>query len=93
MKIEMVRFLAVLFGILFSACTATVRTVPPVRTEVIPVAPSARHVWVPGRYVWRGGYVWQPGFYQVVPRGRATYVPGYWRPAGRRYVWVPGRWR
>ncbi len=50
---------------LLSSCVATVRTPPPpARVEVVPVAPSPRHVWVPGHYVRRGrDYIWVNGFY------------------------------
>ncbi len=56
---------------LFSSCVATVRTPPPpARVEVVPVAPSPRHVWVPGHYVRRGrNYIWVNGYY-AVNRGR-----------------------
>ncbi|MBE9461850.1 YXWGXW repeat-containing protein [Dyadobacter sp. UP-52] len=38
---------------------------PPARVEVIPVAPSPRHVWVPGNYRWkRNKYVWHEGRYR-----------------------------
>lgn len=51
----------------FSGCVATVRPPrPPARVEVVPVAPSPRHVWVPGHYVRRGrNYIWVDGFYSL----------------------------
>ena len=43
---------------------------PPPRVEIVPVAPSPRHVWVKGHYVKRGrNYVWVGGRY-VNRRGR-----------------------
>jgi len=37
---------------------------PAPRVEVIPVAPSPRHVWVKGHYIKRGhNYVWVGGHY------------------------------
>lgn len=79
-----------------SSCTRTVvRTgPPPPRTEVVAVAPSPRHVWVPGHYAYRGrGYRWIPGHYRVAPRRYRTWVPGYWRQAPRGHVWVEGHWQ
>ncbi|RYZ37428.1 MAG: hypothetical protein EOP49_31725 [Sphingobacteriales bacterium] len=44
---------------------------PPPRVEVIPVAPSPRHVWVKGHYVQRGHrQVWVKGRYVVTRRAR-----------------------
>jgi hypothetical protein len=37
---------------------------PPAPTEFITPAPNSRAIWVPGRWVWKGGrrgYVWVPG--------------------------------
>ena len=67
---------------------------PPVR-EVIGVAPSHRHAWVPGYHRWEGGaYVWVPGHWAVRPRARARWSPGHWERGGRRgWYWVEGRWR
>ena len=80
---------------LFSACTATATTqVPRARVEVIPVAPSARHVWIPGHYIRRGrNYIWVNGFYQVAPPRYTAWAPGYWRQSRRGPVWIEGRWR
>jgi len=39
---------------------------PPRRAEYIPVAPSPRHVWTPGRWEWRQDrrqHVWAPGYW------------------------------
>ena len=56
--------------IAFSAASCARRVVvvkpPAPRVEVIPVAPSPRHVWVKGYYKPRGRhYVWVPGHYVV----------------------------
>lgn len=51
------------------------------------------HIWIEGRWNWRGGqWVWADGYYE---RERVGYVyaPGRWeRRGGRRHVWVEGRW-
>lgn len=69
---------------LFSACTATATTqVPRARVDVIPAAPSARHVWIPGHYVRRGrNYIWVNGFYRAIRPGHR--VTGS-NPAGDRF--------
>ena len=41
---------------------------PPLRTEVITVAPSPRHVWVPGYWTWGDDdWVWQSGDWEWRP--------------------------
>src|SRR5262245_57278737 len=65
---------------------------PPLRAEVLTVAPGPGWVWVRGYWHWNGrGYVWiggryvapDPGFVWVAPRyvhrgPRVVYVRGYW---------------
>ena len=65
---------------------------PATRTEAIPPAPSMQHVWVPGAWVWRDGWVWQAGHYEQRPYANARWIDGRWdsTPAGWR--WPPGRW-
>lgn len=86
---------AFLAPVFFSACTATATTqVPRARVEVIPAAPSARHIWIPGHYVRRGrDYVWVNGFYQVAPARYTAWAPGHWKQSRRGQVWVEGHWR
>lgn len=72
-----------------------VRVAPPAPVvEVIPAAPSPRHVWVPGYHRWnRGRHVWVPGVY-VVPRpGYRRWEPHRWEQRGGEYHFVPGGWR
>lgn len=67
---------------------------PPVApVEVISYAPGPGYVWVGGHYVWRGRWVWVPGYWGRPPYGYAVWVPGHWdrRPGG--WIWVEGRWR
>ena len=41
---------------------------PPARYEVVPAAPNAAYVWVPGLWLWGGArYDWRPGYWG--PRG------------------------
>ena len=68
-------------------------TPPPLRHEVIGVAPSPAHVWVQGYWVHRNHrWVWAPGHYEVRPRAAAVWVPGHWDRTSRGWVWFPGHW-
>ncbi|NDU98325.1 YXWGXW repeat-containing protein [Spirosoma terrae] len=97
-----------LAGILLSAlCTvdsgrATAQVPAPRRVIVVPRAPVARQVWVPGHYVRRGrDYLWVNGYYRAAPVRYTAYSkparyktwnPGYWRKTHRGPVWVKGYW-
>ena len=72
MKIRMFLAGALLSVMLTTGCTRKVVVVRPAdRVEVIPVAPSAQHVWVKGHYVKKGrNYVWVPGYYATRYRRR-----------------------
>jgi WXXGXW repeat (2 copies) len=66
---------------------------PEPRQEVVGVAPSASHAWIPGHWTYRHGhYVWVPGHWEVRPRAAAVYVPGHWDHTSRGWVWIPGQW-
>ena len=71
MKISSVIVAAFVSIMMSTGCaTRVVVARPAPRVEIIPVAPSPRHVWVKGYYVRRGrDYVWVPGYY-VIKRGR-----------------------
>ena len=67
----------------------------PTETVVVnrPPAPSPRHVWIEGDWVWRGGvYVHEPGRWVIPDRG-AVWIPGHWRSTRRGWYWIPGHWR
>jgi hypothetical protein len=67
---------------------------PPDQIEVIGVAPSVEHVWIPGHYNWSGSaYVWVSGRWEVRPHHGARWVRGRWRRHERRWYWVEGHWR
>ena len=58
-----------------------------------PAAPSPRHVWVAGDYVWRGNqYVWTDGYW-AIPAAGHRWAEGHWKNTRRGWVWVPGHWR
>jgi hypothetical protein len=71
-----------------------VTEVPPApRHEVIGVAPSTAHVWIPGHWRYRyHRWVWVPGYYEARPRPAAVWVPGHWDHTSRGWVWTPGHW-
>jgi hypothetical protein len=66
---------------------------PPPREEIIVTAPSQRHSWVPGHWVWHGEWVWEPGHWSVKPHPHAAWVPGHWEHHRGGWYWVSGYWR
>ncbi len=72
-----------------------VRVAPPAAiVETVPVAPSPRHIWVPGYHRWDGrAYVWFPGRYVLPPRANVVWVPGHWASHRRGWYWIEGHWR
>lgn len=85
------------------ACTAYVRpdgavyihrAPPPLRVEVRGTAPSGAHVWVAGRWDWRGDdFVWVPGGWVLPESGRHQWVAGAWHHDSGGWFWVDGHWR
>ena len=75
-----------------SVAVVEVESEPP-PPRVVHYSHRPGHIWIEGRWNWRGGqWVWQDGYYE---RERVGYVyaPGRWeRRGGRRHVWVEGRW-
>lgn len=68
-----------------------VRPTPPAAVRI--AAPSARHIWIDGDWVWSGGtYVYKPGYWYL-PRGRERWVPGHWVRARGGWAWIPGHWK
>jgi hypothetical protein len=66
---------------------------PPMREEVRPVAPSARHVWIAGHWAWRGGaHVWIPGHYALPPGEGYHWVQARWVQRGGGWVFYEGHW-
>ena len=81
---------------------------PPIREEIIPVAPSPRHHWVRGHWAWRGRWEWIPGHYyegvvaevpaevvEVVPATPGAgfiWIKGHHVWEGNRWVWHRGEW-
>ena len=72
-----------------------VRVEPPAPVvEVVPVAPSPRHVWVPGYHRWeRNRHVWVPGTYTVPAPGYRRWEHHRWEQRGGYYHFRRGGWR
>jgi len=67
---------------------------PPVRAEIIGVAPGPEYVWVGGYWSWNSAeYVWVPGAWRVRPRVRARWIPPHWRHTRHGWYFVEGHWR
>ena len=66
---------------------------PAPRSEIIGVAPSTAHVWIPGHWRYRNHrWVWVPGHFELRPRPAVVWVPGHWDNTPRGWVWTPGHW-
>jgi hypothetical protein len=65
---------------------------PSPQVEVVGVAPSPLHVWIGGFWAWHGRWVWEPGRWELRPRGRVAWVAGHWDRHLNGWVWVPGHW-
>jgi hypothetical protein len=70
-----------------------VKTKPPVeRVEVIPVAPSANHLWIKGHWHWDGAaWVWESGRYELRRVGFQWY-PAHYVERGGGIYYVTGHW-
>jgi hypothetical protein len=67
---------------------------PPLRAEVIGVAPGPGYVWINGYWGSRGGrYAWVPGYYARPPHRGAHWEEPRWERHGDRYRFHEGRWR
>ena len=65
---------------------------PPVRYEVVGVAPGPGYFWVGGAWFWEGGrYAWHPGRWEA-PRPGYHWVAHEWRPVGNSWHMTPGHW-
>jgi hypothetical protein len=72
----------------------TVTQAPPApRQEIMTMAPSPTHVWVPGYWTWSNGWQWVDGHWELPPQRMTVWVPGQWVPHGSSWVWRPGHWQ
>lgn len=66
---------------------------PPVRFEVVGVAPAPGYFWVNGAWFWESSrYAGHPGYWQA-PRPGYRWVAHSWHPAGNGWRMEPGHWR
>jgi hypothetical protein len=71
-----------------------VRRPPPVRHEVIAVAPGRAYIWIGGFWAWdRSDFVWVPGRWAVPERGFRTWVPARWAHDRHGWYFIEGHWR
>lgn len=65
---------------------------PPLRTEVVGVAPAPGYFWISGFWTWFGGrYVWERGHWEA-PRAGYRWVPHQWERHGPGWRANPGHW-
>lgn len=66
---------------------------PALRTEVIPRAPSPRHVWVAGHWGWNGSkHVWVGGYHALPPHPGYHWNPAHWTNEGGAWAFQQGNW-
>ena len=67
---------------------------PPVRTEIIPIAPAPSYVWIGGSWGWSGSrYDWRPGRWAAPPRPGYSWQARPWSHGPRGWSGGGGRWR
>jgi len=67
---------------------------PAPQVEVVTVAPSLAHVWIPGYWAWQEGrWLWIGGHWERRPHPHAVWIPGGYRVRGGVRVWIGGYWR
>ncbi len=98
MKISFLKLLlciAVVFAFSSAASAQVFVQIRPVAPVIVrPMAPSPRHIWIDGEWIWRGGgYQYNNGYWATPPGPGAAWVPGHWKQTRRGWFWKPGHWR
>lgn len=63
-------------------------------SEVVPPAPAANAVWIPGYWDFNGtGYAWSAGHWEIPPPMSTTYIAAHWETRDYVNVFVRGYWR
>ena len=63
-------------------------------SEVVPPAPAANALWVPGYWDFNGNaYTWTAGHWEIPPPMSTTYIAAHWETRGQANVFVRGYWR
>lgn len=66
---------------------------PPLRGEVITMAPGPGYIWIRGHWSWRaGGWQWVGGRWDRAGRPGSTWIVGQWVARGNGWVWVEGHY-
>ena len=66
---------------------------PQPRVEPKPVAPSARHTWIPGYWNWTGqNHVWVTGAWNLPPQQNVAWVEPQWVNEGGAWLFFEGQW-
>lgn len=65
---------------------------PPLLAEAVPPPPSPQAWWVGGYWVWRDGWAWAPGRWEMPPRPQYHWVPPYYVHRHDEVVFVGGFW-
>jgi YXWGXW repeat-containing protein len=97
-----VAFLSALLGATLSGCVVAPAPVPagvvvgfappPVRYEVVGVAPAPGYFWIGGAWHWDGGhYAWHAGYWQA-PRVGYHWVAHTWVQGPNGWHQHPGHW-
>ncbi len=63
-------------------------------SEVVPPAPAANALWIPGYWDFNGtGYTWSAGRWEIPPPMSTSYIAAHWETRDNVYVFVRGYWR
>ena len=56
--------------------------------------PGRGYFWIPGRWQWKGGWVWFAGHFDINPDSYRTggWAQGHWAHSGSVWIWVEGHW-
>ncbi len=66
---------------------------PPLRSEMVPVAPGPGFIWIRGHWGWhRDRWEWIGGRWDRVAQPGAEWVPGRWAVRGGGWVWIEGHY-
>ena len=61
--------------------------------EAKPSAPSYRHVWLAGYWIWReDGYTWIAGHWEQPPGNSTLWIRPHWVRTGGEYLFYEGHW-
>jgi hypothetical protein len=66
---------------------------PPLRAEVVTVAPGPGYIWIRGHWGWHHErWEWIGGRWDRVSQPGSAWVPGQWVARGNGWVWIEGHY-